>query len=86
MEIRRTIGCALLSLSLLAGTSGAFFSVIAIQRFMLDYNEEGRYFDPQTSVVYDEDARLAYTFIAATNWVAVAVFLGLWYWTRKPRR
>jgi len=86
MEIRRAVGCALLGLSLLTGISGVFFSAIAIQRSMLDYNEEGRYFDPQTSVVYDEDARLAYTFLAVTSWVALTVSLGFWYWTRKPRR
>ena len=61
-------------------------SLLAIHRFTLTYNEQGRYFDPSSSMVYDVDARLAYTVLAVFFWLLAGLFFALFLWLRRPRR
>ena len=56
-----------ISLSILICISG-FLSLtitfIAVQKWCLEYNSEGRFFDPTEAIVYDMDGRLLYTLLS----------------------
>jgi len=85
VRFRDSMGC----LSMLFGVASTFvagvFTVVSIYRFSLTYNEQGRYFDPTSSVVYDESARVVYAVLALICWLAAAVFFGIRYWSRRSK-
>ena len=64
---------ALLFAAALATLGGVALTFVAAHRWTLEYNESGRFFDPVSSVVYDDGARLAYTVLAVAFWMVALV-------------
>ena len=51
-------------------------SIIAVNRWTMDYGSEGRYFDPGPGIVYDIDGRLVSTVLAVAGWIVLLICLG----------
>jgi len=62
--------------ALLPAAAGVLFAIIAIDRARLPYNSEGRYFDAETSVVYQDGAQSAYGALALCS---LALAVALWF-------
>ena len=76
MILRRGLQACSAALALIGG----LFAWICKARLTLPYEENGRYFDAETGVALDQDAALAYGFIA---FVAFALAGALWYSSLK---
>ena len=64
----------------LAGLNTLYFGWILVDRLQLPYNEAGRYDDPATGVVYDQQAIIA---IAVMFIMGLALTIGLIVAKRK---
>ena len=51
------------------------FAKIFLQRVGLDYNEEGRYFDPELSLIYTEQAKIVYGIFAVIGLIVTGLLL-----------
>ncbi|MBX7147697.1 hypothetical protein K1X76_01305 [bacterium] len=51
--------------------------VTSLERALLPYNSEGRYFDPQVNVVWDEGSVFVYGFLAAVFFLVSILVLFL---------
>ncbi len=58
-----------------SGATFSVFSIIAIHRCSLEYNSEGRYFDPAGSIVYDTDARDVYIILSMIFLILTALLI-----------
>jgi len=70
-------------LSCVSGVLSIAISSIAIQRWCLEYNNEGRFFDPTEAVVYDIDGRLFYTLFSITFWLMTFLLSFILYRTKR---
>gem|GEM_PF-7097455 len=87
MKIRDGIGCFLAFLGVGASFGAVPLTSITLQRFMFTYNDEGRYFDAVSSVVYHDGARFVYAGLALLGWLVVGASLALsaWLWLSGRR-
>ena len=74
---------SLLIFSIFLFTAGGLVTWLCIERLMLPYNKEGRYFDTIDDVSYDEQAILVYCFIAI-----ILIIMGVlaFWWSRKTQK
>ena len=67
----------------LFSAGAALLGALALSRASLPYNEEGRYFDAEYSVVYHEGSGLVFGLLAGLFGIAA---LGALIWVRKEWR
>ena len=84
MRVRKAIGCLAVLVAVCSGLVAGFFSFVAIHRYTLTYNEEGRYFDAVSSVVYHDGAGFMYAALAVLFWLVTGSSIALHYWLKRP--
>ncbi len=65
--------------------AGILLGLLALRRSRLPYNEQGRYFDAEVSVVYKDSAVVAYGMMAAAGLTMGSLLLGASFLGRHKR-
>ena len=74
-------GCGLfLLLVVIVGAivAGLFFTTLALGRSDMPYNEEGRYFDPESELVFLKQAMEVYWLLAGVSWLTAVACVALY--------
>ena len=74
---------AALATAALLCTATALLAFLALHRALLPYNEQGRYFDVENGVVYDEGSAVVYGLLAGLFALAAAACI---WWARRGWR
>jgi hypothetical protein len=83
--MRKFLRKFLLILSCVSGLLSLTISFIAIQRYRLEYNSEGRFFDPAGAIVYDIDARDVYILFSIVFWLITFLLAFILYHSRGEK-
>lgn len=68
----------LASLGFLFLLMSLWFLALSFDRNLLDYNEQGRYFDDESGVVYSDSSVVAFAFLGATCMILSLALLLFW--------
>ncbi len=67
--MRNILRKLLLIFAYISGTLSLVISIIAVQKYRLDYNDEGRFFDAANALVFDTDAQAVYITFSIVFWL-----------------
>ncbi|HNU56832.1 MAG TPA: hypothetical protein PKN30_09585 [Flavobacteriales bacterium] len=63
--------------------AAVIFGLLWIERARMDYNSEGRFFDEQSMVVYDEGGVLFFGLLTVVSLLIAGLAIGSSLWARK---